>query len=484
MKTSFVPQTANLLRPADGQDRGGKAGKSGQSGSTMVQLPMQTLFAGEAFRPEMHKALSSTLGQGITANGMLSTLPLRLKTPLTRLDRGSCSASASCLVFSGWHSDSEEDPAPQSSFSSPTSLNNLHESGSTSTPKGSMGSLKISASSLNDESPTLGDFKEVSLPSALQDSMTSLCSSSPSIRSSSSSLRSGNSSENDSWETNSWSSGATCLLRSSIKQHSKEVFRDRAGSFNRQQPESDSETGSQKLENTQMSRRKAETQKRAQKVPMERKDSEQSQTSSQCSSLTSANASQVEKKIEAKLQFSKFLDEVSCRVLDPKSWHAFDVGPQKEDQSQPVYQVNRPAYSPVSSQQIFQANLWLSLPTRKSNASRSANKWKTCVPNCRLLDTDALIKKKDSVKEPGRLYLETDRDTAQTECLNSRRVHPREVREAQTIGVKPNPVQSNLKDGFRGVPYISTSLQKTRNSSVVSAIISKQGFIFSNRITA
>ncbi len=113
---------------------------------------------------------------------------------------------------------------------------------------------------------------------------------------SSSPLRS--SSEDDSWDTNSWSSGVTCLLRSSIKQHSEEVFQVRAASSSRPEGTSDSETGYQNSDSCQGSVMGSESQDGA-----EHRDS----SSSQGTSAASTVPSDLEHKIEEKLRFLIFL---------------------------------------------------------------------------------------------------------------------------------------------------------------------------------
>ncbi|KAG8013323.1 hypothetical protein GBF38_021629, partial [Nibea albiflora] len=169
----------------------------------------------------------------------------RSRTSSTRQDRGSCSSTASCPVFSGPYSDQEEDP-PMRRQSSPLlkgSLSSLHNSPSPS-PKGSLSSVQGSGSCLQGSLPSL----QVSLPkfhrslSSLKGSISrfrrrslgSLDNSSPSTseRSASPSIQSGNDSSSDddaSWDTNSWSSGATCLLRTPVKQESNEASEESGG---------------------------------------------------------------------------------------------------------------------------------------------------------------------------------------------------------------------------------------------------------------
>ncbi|KAL7873545.1 hypothetical protein AOLI_G00126160 [Acnodon oligacanthus] len=386
----------------------------------------------------------SKTGRGVTVNGSVSTLQRQQcpKTALNRQNRGSCSSSASCPVFSGRRRDPGQDPPLRcpSSLSSPTlqsSLPDQHGSGFIPSHKNSTVSLKSSISSLQGSLPSLqgsaSNLKSFPTSSELQSfnqslrsSTTSFCSSSTSFRSSSSSLLSGTSSEDDSWDTNSWSSGATCLLRSSIKQHSEEVFRVRASSVSRPESASDSEAGYQNLDCCQSSERQPESQQTAEKVPLGRKDSFQSQISSQCSTVSSAASAAIDEKIEAKLKFSQFLDEVTCRVLDPECLQAF-VAVRQKDAPVPTPQsslVNCSLTSSISCQHSMHANSWFdstgdplttSRDSRKSNVAAPVYQWNKCMPTCKILDTSEALRKAHEEKtfmEPSkRTYLETDIDS-------------------------------------------------------------------------
>lgn len=521
-------------------------------------------------------------GRGVSANGATATLK-RQPRPKTvsgsRQERGSCSSTASCPVFSRHPSDPDEEPPPRcpSSLSSPTlqgSLSSLHGSnpglqeslpslqgsnpslqGSLSSLQGSLPSLHASSTSLHGSSSSkkgsISSLKgslpglKVSMPlsrqssiPSLQGSASSLCqsiqsrlqgshhslrsaspglrSSSPSLRSSSSSLRSGSSSEDDSWDTNSWSSGATCLLRSSIKQHSEEVFRARAGSGGgggrdetaaTTTTASDSEAGYQSLDSCKAALLlpsssssstgvRAEIQEVLEKVSVtSRGESLQSLTSSQ-GTAASTVPTQIEQKIEAKLKFSQFLDEVTCRVLDPGSLQAFGAVRQREPApiTSPCQWFNQPVEPVIRD------------PRRGGacgNASRSVYQWSKCLPSCKILDSNESLRRISDegsvVEQAGKTYLETDIDSVRcedelglsgshrevktlTHAREREREHPRErerdresdrerlrEREKRSILVGPeHQVQSHFEVGRCPSPSISWSDSSAKNLKTAS----------------
>lgn len=464
----------------------------------MVHFLLDPIFDGVAFEPKMQKG-SSKPGQGLTVKGSISTKP-QLKASFNRQDRGSCSSIASCPVFLAWQSDPEEDPLPHcsSSLSSPAlqgSLNNLHGPGPILSHKESAVSLKSSVSSLESSlhhlKGSLSNLKRFPSSSALKSPKHSLCSvdnssrsSSISFRSSSSSLQSRSSNEDDSWDTNSWSSGATCLLRSSIKQHSEEVFRVRASSGSRPKSASESEAGHQNLDR-QHSERKSESQKPSEEGSMECKVNVESQNPSHYSTAASAH---FEEKIEVKLKFSQFLNEVTCRVLDPGSLQAFGATRQKEA-SMPIVPsslANFSHSSPMSSQQstLNSVGCW---ETEKNNTVLPVSQWKKCIPSCTVLDTT--VTPRTAHKET--LFVEQQRkkDSVQredelnpTEARNRKKERHRERdRERRTLLVCPNLPQTNFvgrkqprvvsikEDSILTTPYCS-SLSRPVNSNLVSTI--------------
>lgn len=474
----------------------------------MVHFLLDTIFDGGTFRPKMQKA-SSKPGQGIIVNGSIATQP-QLKTSFNRQDRGSCSSIASCPMFLSWQSDPEEEKLPHcsSSRSSPTlqgSFTNLHGSGSILSHKESVVSLKSSVSSLQnslqDLKGSLSNLKRFPSSSVLKSPKLSSCSedtnfhsSSTSFRSSSSSLQSGNSSEDDSWDTSSWSSGATCLLRSSIKQHSEEVFRVRASSGSRPKPASDSEASHQNLD-LQRSERKSDSQKTSEKGPMECKVNVQSQNSSHYSTAVSAH---FEKKIESKLKFSQFLNEVTCRVMDPESLQAFGLVCQKEASvpTLPSSLDNFSHSSPLSSQQSTLSSSRFGLngdplpsywESKKNNTVPPVTQLKKCIPSCKVLDPTETPKgahKQLHFMEQQRTKDSVQRDyelSSTEDSKNSKKEHQREQdRERRTMLVCPKLSQTNFvgrkhpmvvsikKDSILSTPYCS-SLPRT-NSNLVSTI--------------
>ncbi|KAF4101800.1 hypothetical protein G5714_016600 [Onychostoma macrolepis] len=418
-----------------------KLSKSGQPSSSWSS------FLHTAITEAKMQNGSSKTGRGVTVNGTVSTLKRqpRLKTASGRQEHGSCSSTASCPVFSGCQSDLDEEPQTRCPFSlsSPT----LHKPGSTSNLKCSISSLQGSLSSLKGSVTSLKSFPTSS----------TLRSSSPSLRSSSPSLRS--SSEDDSWDTNSWSSGATCLLRSSIKQHSEEVFRVRAGSASRPEGTSDSETGYQNSDSCQGSVMGSESQEGAEQVDAEHRDS----SSSQGTSAASTASSDLEQKIEEKLKFSQFLDEVSCRVLKPECLQAFGAPiRQKEPQTSSLPCLNP---TPVSSPWFGSSGC----DSRDSNLY----KWAKCMPSCKILDaSETLRRTQEEMEMLGRTYLETDIDRVRREdeviSTLSRDV---EKRTLQLCGESsrrcPSPV-SKWSDGAPRPPYRTTSLPRPAASGDMS----------------
>nr|XP_021322925.1 uncharacterized protein LOC101883656 isoform X1 [Danio rerio] len=425
---------------------------------------------------------STKTGRGVTVNGTVSTLKRQPKMVSSRQERGSCSSTVSCPVFSGSQSDLDEEPAPRcpSSCSTPT----LHRPGSTASlkastsslqrnAKGSLTSLKSfpsstalqsSSFSIHSSSPSLRSSNPIirnSNPSlqsfnpslrssnasirnsnpSIRSSNPSLHSSNPSIHSSNPSLRSSNpslrssspslhsssisSSEDDSWDTNSWSSGATCLLRSSIKQHSQEVFRVGFGS--------DSEAVFQNSDSGPGSVSGSEQREPADPAHVNRRDS--------VSSAASTVSTDLEQEIEEKLKFSQFLDEVTCRVLNPACLQAFGA---------PI----RP--SMTSSLQSL-SGPWFG--SRESQKPVSMSKWSKCMPSCKILDASESLRRTQEQSSLGRTYLETDIDRVRREDEESV-----EKWSGESSRRCPSPA-SKRSDGAPLPPYRSTSLPRPTMSS-------------------
>lgn len=391
----------------------------------------------------------------------------RSRTASTRQDRGSCSSTASCPVFSGPYSDHEEDP-PLRRQSSPLlkgSLSTLHNS-SISNPKGSLsniqGSVPTLPKSLTGFQSSLPNLRE-SISRLKRRSLGSLDNSSPSPSewSTSPSLQSGSSSDDDgSWDTNSWSSGATCLLRSPVKQRSKEESGEPSGKSctNDKAPTSDMvepEVIYQNLIYSQ-SAGKADSigdcaSEKASTVL--KKDAGTQSVTSPCLSKKAPTVSshQQDEKNEDRRKFSQFLNEVTCRVLKSNSGpqqpstlrHRYPSPPPPPPPSTPSHSqpattlpstpVNPPPPPPSASA----TNLWYSptssnLQTIKEHDSKditsSIHQWSKRLPSCKILEPGDVLRKikgeSHSYQEhdlelctkiqtqpsTGRLYLETDID--------------------------------------------------------------------------
>ncbi|KAA0711592.1 Brain-enriched guanylate kinase-associated protein [Triplophysa tibetana] len=365
---------------------------------------------------------SSKTGRGVTVNG--TNKQQKAKITSTRQERGSCSSTASCPVFSGRQNDEGLPPRSPSSLSSPM----LHGSGSVSSLRGSVSSLQGSSQTV-------------------KGSVSSLKSS----QSSNVSLHSASSSEDDSWDTNSWSSGATCLLRSSIRQHSEEVFRVRASSESRLDGTSDSENVYQYSDSCKESAVGSESLEGAERGAVSRTDSEHSLTSSHGTSAASTVSADFEEKIEAKLKFSQFLDEVTCRVLDPECLQAFGAVRQRESL------VDRPQTSVTSG----------------ADSPQFRDPWDNFTPSCKILDSGDTLRRKQEelpfMDMSCRPYLETDIDQVRREHeINSSPTremekgtsHPRVDSSHRVEESKRSPVYKKRSDGAPRPPQRSTSLSR------------------------
>ncbi|TMS21123.1 Brain-enriched guanylate kinase-associated protein [Larimichthys crocea] len=399
----------------------------------------------------------------------------RSRTGSARQDRGSCSSTVSCPVFSGPYSDQEEDP-PMRRQSSPLlkgSLSSLHNSPSPS-PKGSLSSLQGSGSCLQGSLPSL----QVSLPkfhrslSSLKGSISRLrrrslgnldnSSPSPSERSASPSIQSGNDSSSDddaSWDTNSWSSGATCLLRTPVKQESNEASEesgekscttDQASATANAEPEII-------YQNLLFSRPAAKTESKGGCAPERTTTAPKKDTGTQSVSSTSQskNAATVsfhqrDEKTENRRKFSQFLNEVTFRVLKSKGSptqqlsslrHRLPSPPPPPPLTPSHSTLTTPLHStptnPPPAPSTSASNLWYSptsanLQTIKEYESKdittSIHQWSKTLPICKILEPGDVLRKVkvESHSYPehdlelctkiqaqpstGRLYLETDID--------------------------------------------------------------------------
>lgn len=388
----------------------------------------------------------------------------RSRTASTRQDRGSCSSTASCPVFSGPYSDQEEEP-PIRRQSSPVlkgSLSNIHNSCSPSR-KGSLFSLQGSVTSLQGSLPSLHESLpsfQGSLPNlqesvsrlkrrslgSLDNSKHSLCE-----RSTSPSLQSGNASSSDddgSWDTNSWSSGATCLLRTPVKQNSNET----SGESGEKSCTTEQVEPEIIYQNLIFSCPAATTESKADCAPERTPTPLKKDVGTQSVSSSSATvlSHQKDNKTEERRKFSQFLNEVTCRVLKTNG------GPPQQQSTvrhhhpsppPPPPPPSTPSHPPltttlhsvptVTPPSASATNMWYSptssnLQTIKEYDSKditsSIHQWSKTLPSCKILEPgDELRKvKEESHSYPehdlelctkiqaqpstGRLYLETDID--------------------------------------------------------------------------
>lgn len=404
----------------------------------------------------------------------------RSRTASTRQDRGSCSSTASCPVFSGPYSDQEEDP-PLRRQSSPLlkgSLSNLPNFTNQS-PKSSLSSLHGSIPSLQGSLPSLRgsllSFKDSlyslsgSISRTKRRSLVSLDNPSPgpSDRSISPSLltRNGSSSDDDgSWDTNSWSSGATCLLRTPVKQDSKDALRGTEKSFTTNQMSAAAVDEPEVIYQNLIFTRPASKAKgrgvcsSASAAAVLKKDAETQGLSLSSLGKNTPVVGQ-DKKPEDRRKFSQFLNEVSVRVLKssngtPKQQttlrHRYPSPPPPPPStpSHPPLATSLHSLAPLHSSASIPnlpplssssaTNLWYS-PTNSNlqtieecdskDITNSIHQWSKTLPSCKVLEPEELLKKvkgeihsyperdpqpcvKIQTQKPssGRLYLETDID--------------------------------------------------------------------------
>ncbi|KAK0153371.1 Brain-enriched guanylate kinase-associated protein [Merluccius polli] len=407
--------------------------------------------------------------------------PSRTKMASSRQDRGSCSSTASCPVFAGSYSDQEDDAHRSSSLrkttpcalnhSTPTSLNGSLASlqgpeaplrGARGAPPGRKGSLTGLHNSIAKLKGSILGLKRRSLGSL--DNSASLSSSNEG--SSSSSLQSGSSSEDDgSWDTNSWSSGVTCLLRHpAAQQQSGEVPQVHAGSTGNGNADqmSDSERESE-LEGiyqnlTSVSRPAVEPEgaRPSQSASFLLKKKTKSMFSSNNNSTPSVSPTTVnlsrDQRAENRLKFSQFLNEVTCRVLKSKEghpqpgstlrhWYPSPSQPPPPSTPPPLLPPSPPpaatATTARATKPLPPPGMWRS-PTAADlkmiheedsrDLAGSIHHWSKSLPSCRVLEPAdvprkvkgesysyperdlALCTKIQTQPSTGRLYLETDID--------------------------------------------------------------------------
>ncbi|XP_058470854.1 uncharacterized protein LOC131444507 [Solea solea] len=396
------------------------------------------------------------------------------RTSSTRQNRGSCSSTASCPVFSGPYSDQEEDP-PMRRQSSPLlkgSLSSLHRCTSPS-PKGSLskGSIPCFQRSLPSLQGSLPSFQGVSpnvggsISQMKRRSLGSLDDSSPSPSewSTSCSQQSGNGSSSDddeSWDTNSWSSGATCLLRTPVKQDSTETSENSG----RKSCTTDQAPAIAEPEiiyqNLIFSHPVAKTKSTGDCAPervstIPRKGAGTPSVSSSQRRDATVSFQQPHEKTEDRHQFTQFLNEVTHRVLNsnggpPQQKSTLRHRYQSPPPQPPAASSSSPApltatlhQTPMnppltpSAAAAAATNLWYS-PTSSNlhtireydlkDINSSIHQWSKSLPSCKVLEPRDMLRtskgeshsyqehnlelctKVQAQPSTGRLYLETDID--------------------------------------------------------------------------
>ncbi|XP_055361759.1 uncharacterized protein LOC114848811 isoform X2 [Betta splendens] len=384
----------------------------------------------------------------------------RSRATSSRQDRGSCSSTASCPVFSGPYSDHEEDP-PLRRLSSPLlkgSLSTLHNS--SSDRRSSLPGIQASDPCLQG-SPHGFQSSLPNLRGAVsrlkRRSLGSMDDAGPSEWSTSPSVRSGSSSDDDgSWDTNSWSSGATCLLRTPDKQRSTEESGESSGkTINSEQTCASTKVEPEVIyQNLIFSQREAKAESKgcssegASTALRKETGTQSAPSSSSNKSAAPLSSQQQDEKMEDRRKFTQFLNEVTCRVLksnsgapqQPPALRLHHLSPPSPSPSTPSHPLpanpphSTPAPPPLSASAT---NLWYSpassnLQTIKEQESKdlssSIRQWSKTLPSCKVLEPGDLLRKvkgeSHSYQErdlelctkiqtqasTGRLYLETDID--------------------------------------------------------------------------
>lgn len=416
----------------------------------MVHLCVSISDEGPRLESVQKESPKSVQSRGKKVIHMATLRRQRSRAASTRQDRGSCSSTASCPIFSGPYSDHEEEP-PLRRQSSPL-IKGSFSSLQRSVPcmQGSLSSLDEPLSTFQNSLPNIrgsvSRMKRRSLGS-LENSVPS-----PVEQSKSPSLQSSNDSSSDddgSWDTNSWSSVATCLLRTPIKQDSN-------GQSSTTDQASSTAEGEDEIiyQNLIISRPPAKAESKRdhdheKTCTLQRKDAGTQSMSSSCKNASSVLSHQCDEKSEDRRKFSQFLNEVTCRVLKSNGGplqplsilqHCNPTPPQPPPPPPPSTPSHTPVHSastnaPPSS--IPTKNLWYTptssnLQTIKEcdakDITSSIHQWSKALPSCRILEPREVLRKvkEESHSHPeqnqelctkiqaqsstGRHYLETDID--------------------------------------------------------------------------
>ncbi|XP_053701980.1 uncharacterized protein LOC128747818 isoform X1 [Synchiropus splendidus] len=371
------------------------------------------------------------------------------RTSSARQNRGSCSSTASCPVFSGSYSDQEEEP-PLRRQSSPLIKGpfSSSEKKSPQSCKGSLSSLQGSVSSLQGSPPSLKSPLQRfqgSLPSLKgsifrfrRHSLGSLENSSPNLSEESISPglqdHDGSSSDDDgSWDTNSWSSGATCLYRTPVKQEGTEETPDKKSPDDVAQPEII-------YQNLIFSSPKA---------AISEKTSVKKDPGTLCSPSPSGMTSAQRQSEEDRRRFSNFLNEVTGRVIKSKNdppqqkvtLRHRKLPPPPLPPTTPLRTPQVPLLSapthlppfPFSSTTGWHSSTTSNLHTIKEHETKVKvspfHQWSKTLPSCKILEPEDVLRKITGKSHSsshrdldlftkiqtqpttGRLYLETDIDS-------------------------------------------------------------------------
>lgn len=213
----------------------------------------------------------------------------------------------------------------------------------------------------------------------------------------------------------------------------------------------------------------SESREGAERVAVSRRDSERSLTSSQGTSAASTASAEFEEKIEAKLKFSQFLDEVTCRVLDPECLQSYGAVRQRES----------PVACPQTSVTSFSHSC--------ADGPRFRDSWTKCMPNCKVLDSGDTLRRKQEelafMEMSCRAYLETDIDEVRREHeINStptREMEKRDKSSHRIMDSKRSPVLKR-SDGAPRPPQRSTSLSRALNNKDTVSIQTHEESLISN----
>lgn len=258
----------------------------------------------------------------------------------------------------------------------------------------------------------------------------------------------------------SWSSGATCVLHSSIKKQSQEAFQTRLREDRRWGklsgcPSRAPHGGA----DPQVEQGGGSNHNTFHAWP-EKGGLGQGRGSAQTHGSTKSVKLQwlLEEKVEAKLKFSQFLDEVTSNVLDPSSLQAFGT-------------------------LVSPSNFTTSTPAQPEDKTEEAKQWSLRLPCSMAQQLGSVLEQKTTQDEqtpldpPQKTYLETDIDTVRRDGdsqdlgMKTETLPPPEIDEKNVIPPPPQFCQGfEMKSpfpefhcDFPRYPYRSASLPRGIN---------------------